>query len=348
MSRKTESTEGQHGDGLEPLARGALSRWGLAGDTRLDLIKHRENAVFGVRTADGHRFVLRVHRADYHSDASIRSELQWMTALREAGIATPAVIPTPDGELFVRVGFAGLTHEHQCDLLSWVSGTPLGSAEERAFSAEEAVARTYLATGRLAARIHNQATSWSRPAGFERPSWDEAGCLGPDALWGHWSDLDCLTAEERTVLADAAGVAVEVLGRFGKAPDRYGLVHSDLVPDNLLDDGAQTAVIDFDDCGFGWHLWEMATGCTGTWAGIATGPRSTPSCRATGSTALSPTTTWRCCRCSSWCGGSSTWGGSTPGARPRPPARSLISSASRPRCSPGKWSAKHCGVSPAG
>ena len=183
-----------------------------------------------------------------------------MTALREAGIATPAVIPTPDGELFVRVGFAGLAHEHQCDLLSWVSGTPLGSAEERSFSAEEAVARTYLATGRLAARIHNQATSWSRPAGFERPSWDEAGCLGQDALWGHWSDLDCLTAEERTVLADAAEVAMEVLGRFGKTPDRYGLVHSDLVPDNLLDDGAQTSVIDFDDCGFGWHLWEMATG----------------------------------------------------------------------------------------
>lgn len=260
MGQTTEGTKGREGDDLEPLARLALSRWGLTGDTRLDLIKHRENAVFGVSTADGHRLVLRVHRAGYHTDASLRSELQWMTALREAGIATPAVIPTPEGELFVRVRVPGLAHEHQCDLLSWVDGTPLGSAEERSFSAEEAVARTYLAAGRLAARIHNQATGWDLPPGFERPSWNEAGCLGPEALWGHWSELACLTAEERTVLAEGSEVAVEALGSFGKTPDRYGLVHSDLVPDNLLDDGVETAIIDFDDCGFGWHLWEMATG----------------------------------------------------------------------------------------
>ncbi len=260
MGQTEKNTQGREGDDLEPLARLALSRWGLAEGTRLDLIKQRENAVFGVSTADSRRFALRVHRADYHSDASIRSELQWMTALRKAGIGAPAVIPNPEGEMFVRVRVPELGREHQCDLLSWVNGTPLGSAEERSFSEEEAVSRTYLAAGRLAARIHNQATTWELPPGFERPSWDEAGCLGRTALWGHWSDLACLTAEERRVLAEAARVAVEALDRFGKTPDRYGLVHSDLVPDNLLDDGVETTIIDFDDCGFGWHLWEMATG----------------------------------------------------------------------------------------
>jgi Ser/Thr protein kinase RdoA (MazF antagonist) len=49
------------------------------------------------------------------------------------------------------------------------------------------------------------------------------------------------------------------LAEFGKQDDRYGLIHSDLVPDNLADDGQATVIIDFDDCGFGWHLWEMAT-----------------------------------------------------------------------------------------
>jgi Ser/Thr protein kinase RdoA (MazF antagonist) len=259
VGQATDGTQGTNDGGLELLAREALSRWDLAEHARLDLIKHRENAVFGVTATDGHRFVLRVHRADYHTDASLRSELQWMAALREAGIATAAVIPTSDGEMFVRVRVPGLAQEHQCDLLSWVNGAPLGSAEERSFSAEEAVARTYLATGRLAAKIHNQATAWERPAGFERSSWDEAGCLGPEALWGHWSELTCLTADERTLLEDGSRVALEALGTFGKSPDRYGLVHSDLVPDNLLDDGVRTAVIDFDDCGFGWHLWEMAT-----------------------------------------------------------------------------------------
>jgi Ser/Thr protein kinase RdoA (MazF antagonist) len=43
------------------------------------------------------------------------------------------------------------------------------------------------------------------------------------------------------------------------APDRYGLIHADLVPENVLIDGTQVQVIDFDDAGFGWHLFELAT-----------------------------------------------------------------------------------------
>ncbi len=43
------------------------------------------------------------------------------------------------------------------------------------------------------------------------------------------------------------------------AADRYGLIHADLVPENLLVDGDRVRVIDFDDAGFGWHLFELAT-----------------------------------------------------------------------------------------
>ncbi|WP_235489805.1 phosphotransferase, partial [Frankia sp. AvcI1] len=88
----------------------------------------------------------------------------------------------------------------------------------------------------------------------------------------------------------AAGEAVELLGRavavaqerlaaFGRGPQRFGLIHADmrmanlLVPDDALVIGtggasaAQAAksvkadevcVIDFDDCGFGWYLWDLA------------------------------------------------------------------------------------------
>ena len=52
---------------LQELATAALGNWGIQGST-LELLKHRENAVYGVTTAAGERFALRVHRKDYHTD----------------------------------------------------------------------------------------------------------------------------------------------------------------------------------------------------------------------------------------------------------------------------------------
>ena len=244
---------------LESVARAALRRWSLGDVCVLELLKHRENAVFAVRCRDGARYALRVHRPGYHSDRALRSELRWMTALREAGVLTPEVVPTVDGELVARAAAGPGTVEYQCDLLSWVDGQPLGSAEERSYADGEAVARTYSAAGRLAALMHNHSSNWLFPADFERDSWDEAGCIGPSALWGDWGDHQGLTAGERSLLEAAVLRALEALAAFGKGADRYGLIHSDLVPDNLLDDGARTVIIDFDDCGFGWHLWELVT-----------------------------------------------------------------------------------------
>ena len=48
------------------------------------------------------------------------------------------------------------------------------------------------------------------------------------------------------------------LARFGSGPDRYGLVHADLRLANLLESTASRRyVIDFDDCGFGWFLYDF-------------------------------------------------------------------------------------------
>jgi Ser/Thr protein kinase RdoA (MazF antagonist) len=244
---------------LELVARLALTRWGIEEAYTIELLKHRENAVYAVTRADGTKAAMRVHRLGYHSDAALRSELQWMEALRDGGVTTPEVIPTVDGDLLTRVRIDELSEEYQCDLLSWVEGVPLGSAEERSFSGDEAVRRTYLATGRLAARMHNQSAAWPLPAGFERHSWDEEGCLGPGALWGLYGDLEDLSPGELAHLDAGAAHSLRVLRIFGKASDRYGLIHSDFVPDNLLDTGTDIVVLDFDDCGFGWHLWEIAT-----------------------------------------------------------------------------------------
>jgi Ser/Thr protein kinase RdoA (MazF antagonist) len=59
------------------------------------------------------------------------------------------------------------------------------------------------------------------------------------------------------------GRTVELIGQrlqhYGKGKDRFGLIHGDLRLANLLIDGKDVKVIDFDDSGFGWFMYDAAT-----------------------------------------------------------------------------------------
>jgi Ser/Thr protein kinase RdoA (MazF antagonist) len=49
------------------------------------------------------------------------------------------------------------------------------------------------------------------------------------------------------------------LAAFGTGPERYGLVHADTRLANLLVHEGSVSVIDFDDSGFGWYLYDLGT-----------------------------------------------------------------------------------------
>ena len=240
------------------LARKALGAWGL-GDASLSPIKLRENAVFAVERADGSRSVLRVHRAGYHSDQALQSELQWMQALDEFGVHTPAAIVSASGAAFERVAVPEVPEPRQVDLMTWVSGQAIGSIEQGVGDVAAAV-RNYQLVGRLVARMHGFARQWQPPPGFTRHAWDEEGLLGDQPLWGRFWELAALDADQRRKLQAAREKARTELAAYGKGVDRYGLIHADPLPENFLVEADGTVrVIDFDDGGYGWLLFDFAT-----------------------------------------------------------------------------------------
>lgn len=268
---------------LEALARQALPQWGIEA-AEIRLLKYRENAVFTIAdSATGKRYAMRIHRFGYHSDVELRSELQWMSALNEAGIHTPPVVPTRQGQLFVIAQAQGVPEPRQIDLLGWVAGTPIGTIENDVALAEDDIAHNHYIAGQLAARIHNQSERWGKPEGFLRKAWDEEGLLGDGAFLGHFWELALLSETQRTLLQMAKKKILIKLAAFGKGPDRYGLTHADFLPENLLTDGEVVRIIDFDDCGFGWHVMDIATslffllgepGCEAARTGLIDGYRS--------------------------------------------------------------------------
>jgi Ser/Thr protein kinase RdoA (MazF antagonist) len=235
---------------LAPVARRALAQYGVAADAELTLLNVSENATYAVDDpATGERTVLRVHRHGYHDAAEIASELAWLDALRnDAGVRTPHVLPTRDGDLVLALDETGAADPRYVVHFEWLPGSE---------PADDDLPEQFEMLGTITARMHDHVRTWSAPPGFTRFAWDYDGAFGAVARWGHWQDGIAIGPEERAVLGRLDVTLRRRLVRFGSAPDRFGLVHADLRLANLLVDGGQTFVIDFDDCGWSWFLYDF-------------------------------------------------------------------------------------------
>ncbi|MBH3426685.1 phosphotransferase enzyme family protein [Pseudomonas alkylphenolica] len=242
---------------LQRLAQRALAHW--EGDfVSLELIKYRENAVFCATRADGVRSALRVHRAGYHCEASLRSELTWMEQLAAGGIGVPQIIRTREGDHLAHVHSEELAESRHVDMLGWLAGSTMGSAEQ-GIRADADVGALFFEAGAVAARIHLQSAKWRQPNEFTRHAWDEEGLVGADPLWGRFWDFEMLDPHQRQLIQEVRLEARLALRRYGRTLDNFGMIHADFIPENLMLDGTRLQLIDFDDSGFGWHMFELAT-----------------------------------------------------------------------------------------
>lgn len=244
-------------DAVFEIATTALQNWGIH-DAELEIVKHRENTVFRATTPGGRCYALRVHQVGLHDDRAIRSELAWMQALHDDGFLVPAVVPAEHGDLVVTVCVGDETR--RCSLLEWIEGSLFNDLGRVENGMQEEMCDRYRRLGALAARLHIQAMNWQPPPDFERHAWDEDGLLGDEPRMGRFWDHPDLTPQQRREFLKARIVLQGFLNKLGKTRDNYGLVHADFLPDNIIVNAAGLTLIDFDDSGFGWHLYEMATG----------------------------------------------------------------------------------------
>ena len=243
----------------EAMAQQALNAWGLP-SARRELVSAVENITFRVDPDDGPPLVLRLHRPWYHNLEELISERQWTRALSESGISAPVAVPAPDGRDYVLVEDSVSGEARYAGVAQWVEGEILDHVIAGGSDGTRDSAHHFRRLGQLAARIHDQASSWQPPAEFTRHSLDADGFMGPSPFWGpFWASPD-LTAGERTRLEHLRDAIHDRLSKLGTGPADYGMIHADLHPRNLVVTGERLHIIDFDDAGFGWHMYELAVG----------------------------------------------------------------------------------------
>lgn len=257
MSAVSAHSEPETEADVTELARRALEYWGVR-DGEPELLKYRENAVFRVSLADGRPAALRIHRLGYHTDAALRSELQWMGLLQSAGVATPSPVPTQAGDPFVLVSTAVSGQPRQADCLSWLEGRAVGARGVPLAYAPEQARQVFTAIGRTIAHMHNVTAAWTQPTGFARHAWDFDGFFGPNPTWGRFETSPFLDGPRRKLVLQARDKAVKALSEHERTARNFGIIHADLVRENVLIHDGAVRIIDFDDCGYGWHMYDLA------------------------------------------------------------------------------------------
>ncbi|MEQ8674961.1 MAG: phosphotransferase [Aggregatilineales bacterium] len=242
MSFKEANKAGQLAQ-LNTLARNALAHYGMV-DARLTLLNYTNNAVYEVN-GDVHA-VLRVHRPENRTQAGINAELAWLSAIREA---TDLIVPQPLAPLYEgALGDEGL--QSSVVLFGWIDGQSI-----KPFELTLAQARQI---GRFAAHLHTFSERFTPDNGFDRPQLDWEGLFGARSPYQSDTENELFSADQRQIMQEVAQRTQDVMQMIGKEAHNYGMIHADLIAKNILFNGEQIAAIDFDDCGFGYYLYDLA------------------------------------------------------------------------------------------
>lgn len=229
---------------------GLLHEWEIPETSVVSLLNISENTTFVANDPKSDKkIILRVHRPDYHTRQEIESELIWIDSLREQKIVRTAA---PLG-LVSGGRIAGFQHEGVDRLVVGFEFLP-GHAP----APENNLKKAFYTLGSVTARLHEHIKGWATPVGFKRKVWDFDSMLGQWPLWGDWRDAMGLDDKGKHLLEQTATLLAQKLETYGSDASRFGLVHADLRLANLLMGEDGLSVIDFDDCGYSWFMYDFA------------------------------------------------------------------------------------------
>lgn len=231
-----------------------VKQYGFSDDVTVGPLSQSENTILLVEDRGrAEKYVLRIHshRLDYHTEAAIASEVEWIRALRRDSVIE-SLDPIADNEgRFVQLLNSPELDRPRCAVMF----TFLDGVEPD----PDSLIAGFVRLGGITARMHRQVKTWSPPSGFTRPTWSPEEIFGLCNGFGRWQHAMRMDREALVCLGRLVDVIARRLSALGRDRQHFGLVHADLRLANILIEGARSKVIDFDDCGFSWYTYDLAT-----------------------------------------------------------------------------------------
>ena len=230
---------------LRKVATAALKMYSIE-VLKLKFINHGENTTYKIISKQGN-FLLRIHRKNYHSKNAILEELEWLRQLSENTDLIQKPLASIKDLLVEEITIDGPSDSRFCSVLTWVEG----QMKYRSLSQD-----SMFKAGQLAGKLHSSA---SKLKVKHRNYWSPEGLLGSHAKLGSIRHLKSLIKkEEYEVLEECRKLTLDKIENYtSRNPHKSTMIHADLHFGNIIWTKNQAIPIDFDDCGFGPHMYDL-------------------------------------------------------------------------------------------
>ncbi|MFK8013634.1 MAG: phosphotransferase enzyme family protein [Marinicellaceae bacterium] len=214
---------------------------------QLKFINHGENTTYKIISKQGN-FLLRIHRKNYHSKNAILEELSWIMHLSESTDFIQKPISSKNGLLVEEVTIGETLDTRLCSVLTWIDGN---------LKFRSLTQKSLFNTGLLAGKLHKNAI---KQKVVHRNYWDSEGLLGKNASFGSLQSLRPEIKEaEYKILEACRKMTFSKIDYYNKNnPHKSSMIHADLHFGNIVWKKDEPIPIDFDDCGFGPHMYDLA------------------------------------------------------------------------------------------
>ena len=212
-------------------------------------LRTSENVVIKLVSDSGRSYALRIRKILGSYQEQISSELVVLRDFSERTQADiPAPLPTRNGRLFCTVTAGG--DAYMCIVFSWVAGVHLGAGEitprHMAFMAQ------------AVSLLHNFSSAYHPPSSLVRPVYDEEWFFGAPSWTTSADFVGRLDPDHAAYLRAADDTIRARLREHPRNAASFGLIHYDLHAGNFLFHENGANMIDFDECGFGYYLFDLA------------------------------------------------------------------------------------------